>query len=205
MTSQNCNLLHQETDPLSLTQLILRGLTNEEKELYTVRHNKQRATKGLFYDFDTSNPLCVYTLHDCRPFHYRVVNDVVRYDMRQLYLGCDDITEFRFIDKFLYDKHQWERLCGSYVFKPHIKSWREEQRLKVKSDMFNILLQDASDVSSKTKTSSAKYLLEKYYDPKTPTNRQSARDKKEDNRLLTEDKKRISEGFLSISGKGLTN
>ena len=119
-------LLHELKEPISLIKLIERGLTKEEKELYCLGVNKQRRTKAMFYDFNKDDPT-VYTLQDCRPLHYQIgINGLLVYDMRQLYLGVDDITEFRFIDRFLYDKHQWEKMYESFSIKPDIDVWRSE-------------------------------------------------------------------------------
>lgn len=193
-------LLHELESPLSLYEIIDRGLTPEEKELYCVGPNKQRRTKSLFYDFNKDGA-SVFTLQDCRPNHYKIgINGLIVYDMRQLYLGVDDITEWQFIHKFLYDKHQLDSLLKSYDIRPHLENWRNEQRLKVKSNMFNILLDDASDRYSKTKTQSAKYLLEKYYDPATKNNKQPRKEKEEDKRYLVEDHARILESF-GVSNK----
>lgn len=188
-------LLHEYSKPINFYELLVRGLTLEEKELYLVTCNKVRKTKAIVSDYNKEGEV-VFTLKDCRPSYYNVTaNGLIVYDLRQLYLGVDDITEFKFIDKFMYDKHQWEKIAESFEFKDQVKSWRDEQRLKVKSDMFNILLDDANDKASKTKTQSAKYLLEKYYDPKTSDNQQTRKEKQEDKQILVSDHQRILESF----------
>lgn len=189
------NSLFSNPDPIPFSVLVERGLTKEEKEIHLVGAQKQRYTKSLFYEKDPENQTAIYTLFDCRPLHYRIIRGLPRYDLRQLYLGVDDITEWNFIERFLYDKDQWEKLQASKEFMAHIKEWRNEQRLRVKSEMFDVLLRDAKDVRSSTKTTSAKYLLEKYYDPTTKNEKQPRKEKEEDNRLLVADKERILSSF----------
>lgn len=184
---------------MPLEALVQRGLTEEEKSIWLVGHNKVRLTTGLFIDHNTTslnddNFSSVYTLQDCKPIHYKNYNGMVRYDLKQLYLACGDITEVEFISKFMYDVAHWEKLCSNKVYNKIITKWRELQRLKVKSQMFGVILEDAHDPLSRTKTSSAKYLLDKYYDPTTPNNKQNKKDKDEDKRKImdiSEDKERI--------------
>lgn len=182
------NTIFDEKNILTLRELLVRGLTPNEKEEWLVARNKVRKTNALFLETSKEsrgeNFDSIYTLVDCRPLHYKIYNGMVRYDLAQLYLGCDDITEHEFANKFLYDTHQWEKMCKNTVLEEYIKEWRKEQRLKVKSMMFGVILDDALDAGSKTKTSSAKYLLEKYYDPNTKNNKQVKKEKDEDVREL---------------------
>lgn len=176
---------------MDLDVLVLRGLTLEEKDhFFTVGRNKNRKTKKIFVDYcddKETNTTAIYTTYNCLPLHYKISdNGVVRYDLKQLYLACEDITEQEFVDKFLYDMRQWEKITRGLLFKDLVAEWRKEQRHKVKSQMFGVLLNDALDPGSKTKTSSAKYLLEKYYDPTTKSGKQSVKEKKEENSLILE-------------------
>lgn len=188
---------------LPLDVLVERGFTDDEKETYLVGYNKVRKTQGLFIDMETvdrsANMSSVFCITDARPLHYKTYNGMARYDMRQLYLACGDITEVVFVDKFLYDYSQWEKICKNSVLGPFVEKWRKEQRLSVKSSMFNVLLDDALDPTSKTKTSSAKYLLEKYYDPNTKNAKQKLKDKEKDNAdliMIREDEERLSDLFV---------
>ena len=164
------------TKPIDLETLVLRGLTSEEKAHYFLTRNQVRRTKAIFHEYvgnGSSEELDVdvsslYTTYDCNPLHYKKIkNGTVRYDLKQLYMAVGDPTEELFIKKFLYDLKQWERICANKLFAPMIEEWRKELRLKIKSQMFDVLVSDALDPDSKTKTSSAKYILDRFYDPKT--------------------------------------
>ena len=86
------------------------------------------------------------------------------------------------------------------VIKPYVDIWRQELKAKVRSDMFSVILEDALDPLSKTKTASAKYLLDKYMDPSTATAKKKSKSdnrKELDQKILDEqnqeDWKRVKE------------
>ncbi len=166
---------------LPLHKLVERGLTESEKNLWLVADRKIRKSKGLFINLDStdrsSNFTSIYTLVDARPLHYKDYNGMVRYDLKQLYLACGDLTEVEFVSKFLYDASHWEKLCSNkLLMKNHISVWRQELKKNLESEMISVLLTDAVDVESKSKTTSAKYLLEKYLSTPTTTPSSTKRD-----------------------------
>jgi len=193
---------------LSLEELVATGLSYEQKLNHLViPRTKQRLTKSMFWDHrhlpnysDEVVGRMIYTLSDCRPDYYLLGEDnLPRYDLKQLYMAIDDHTEYEFIKRFMWDEYHWNKLCDTYFFKPVIAKWRKELRHKIKSKMYDVILTDALDVGSKTKITSARYLLEKYYDPASSKkdNRQSKKEKEKDNLVLIEDHKRLLEGFKS--------
>lgn len=78
-------------------------------------------------DSDKSNVL--YTLkdrdHNGYPSLYR------------LYLEEDDITEYRFANKYMEGWEHWTMLTKSTWFKPFIARWREELSLKQESEILS--------------------------------------------------------------------
>jgi hypothetical protein len=124
--------------------------------------NGARLTKGLFLEYaDPDRPN--------EPL-YRLSR---KYDgplpsLYHLYMDCKDITEAKFVENYLYDLRHWEMLCRTPFFRDEIAEWRKELALMLRYDAVRFLERDASS-TSKTATSSAKYLLDKVYKvPNTP-------------------------------------
>lgn len=161
----------------------------KEKHLVTGT-NRQRLTKGLYWDFSYDVPsrrhLALFTVQDCRPSYFIIRDGVPRYDLRQLYLLVNDHTEYEFVKRFMWDEKHWEKVSNAPLVKPYVETWRKELKAKVRSEMVSVLIGDALDPDSKTKTSSAKYLLDKFADPKTPASSRKTKDKTEDLKLLNE-------------------
>ena len=129
------------SNKLSLFDLLDRGLTEEEKNYWLVGARKVRKTKALFIDMESddrsSNFWSIYTLVDSRPLHYKDYNGMVRYDLKQLYLGCKDITEVEFVSKFMYDQSHWDKICGNkYIYENYVSLWREELKTKLESEIW---------------------------------------------------------------------
>lgn len=159
------------TSPRPLHELIENGFSSEEKLRYlVVGHNKQRLSKGLFWESSLGNENrdnVIFTLIDCKPKHYIIKEGRPRYDLKKLYLMCHDLTEYSFINKFMWDETQWNKLLDGPL-KDHIDGWRKELERKVRHSMYAVLIQDAQDNGSPTKTTSAKYVLDKVLkEPKT--------------------------------------
>lgn len=124
-----------------------------------ITHNNIRKTKSLFIEFD---PEGIYTLQ-------KEDRDGAK-SLYQLYLKARDPTEHKFVEDCFYDLKQWEMLCGAPFFKDHIADWRKELNLQIHSSLVSLLIEDAANSLSQTKTTSAKYLLDNYFrDKKTAT------------------------------------
>lgn len=198
------------TNIRDLDELVSNGLSYEDKLTFlTTGPNKYRLTKGLFWEFSHDYPArrdyALFTLQDTGSSYFLIKEGIPRYNMKKLYDLCNDHTEHTFITKFMWDERHWDKVVNAPLISPHIDNWRKDLRLKIKSSMYDVLLQDALDESSKTKTSSARYLLEKYLDPKTgkkQTSKQKLQDKeellnKQNLLVLDEDYDRVTKGNLN--------
>lgn len=112
-----------------------------------------RYLKALFYETTgAEKDTVMYTLKD---------QDYLEYpSLYRLYMELEDWTEFTFASTYLDSWEHWEMLCQCNWFKPYILRWRKELELKIKARLLSVLVQDSSDTTSKTCTSSAKYLLD---------------------------------------------
>jgi len=153
-----------------------------------------RYLKGLFYETTLVNKSSVvYTLKDQDHQGYP--------SLYRLYMEKEDQTEYEFAVAYLEGYEHWEMLCKCTWFKPHLIRWRNELELKLKARYLSKLVVDAEDSTSKTQLISAKYLIEKGWEPKqgSPRGRPSkAEIATEAERIaLTED--RILEDFNRLA------
>ncbi len=111
-------------------------------------------TKSLFFEMVSyaEKPYVVYTLKNEDHQGYP--------SLRRLYLEEADPTEYDFANKYLAGWDHWKRLCESEWFKPYLESWREELELKLKSQAYKRMMQEAQDNFSKNKLAANKYIIE---------------------------------------------
>lgn len=126
---------------------------------YPIRLNKframngQRLLRGLFYEETTSKetqPL--YTIKDYDEHNLP--------SLFRLYMEMEDETEYLFATAYLDGYEHWEMLCQCTWFQPIVERWRKELQLKLTAKRLKVLIDDSTDITSKSRTSSARYLLE---------------------------------------------
>lgn len=115
--------------------------------------NGQRLLRGLFFE-ETTSLECppVYTLKDYDEHNLP--------SLYKLYMELEDETEYVFATTYLDGYEHWEILCNCTWFQPYIQRWRKELTLKLTAKRLKILINDSMDETSKSKTSSTKYLIE---------------------------------------------
>ena len=102
------------------------------------------------------NDLAVYTMHREDRQH----DNHVYPSLYKLYMATRDITEARFVSKYLYDWEQWNDLASSATYKDEIARWRVELKAIVLGELVDTLIKDALS-NSKSSKASAKFLVEK--------------------------------------------
>lgn len=111
----------------------------------------------------------------------------------RLYMEEADITEWRFVQKYLYSWDHWELLCNSSWFKPYIAKWRKELELKLRSEALQKVRAVAANTGHKQTLEANKYLLSGNWMPKAEAKgrgRPSKEEIKEEaNRMAVEEKK----------------
>lgn len=98
-------------------------------------------TQSLFIEYAAKPEYAVYTLKE-KDYE----KDGITYpSLKRLYLEMEDIGEYEFATKYLYNWEQWERLQETNVILPHIKRWREELVLKLRSKGIKGIIQSSAD------------------------------------------------------------
>lgn len=111
-----------------------------------------RYTKSLFFELVDEKATTLYSLRseDCeRPSLYR------------LYLAEADLTEYDFANKYFEGLDHWEIICKASWFRPLVTKWRRELRLKLESQVFKAIVQEAEEPDSKNRFSANKMIWEK--------------------------------------------
>jgi len=128
--------------------------------------NGHRLIKQLFIEFRWDNKETDYALYTLAK-EDKEVDGTVYPSLYRLYMETGDPTEGAFVEKYFYDRQQWEQLCNAHFFKDLVLEWRSDLALKLSSNLVNILVSDARDPLSKSRTTSAKYLLENIINQKS--------------------------------------
>lgn len=130
--------------------------------------------------------------------------------LKRLYLETADLTEYKFAKKYMASVEHWDALCECIWFEPEIKLWRKELFLKIQSEaLANIITESKRDGASKLQAN--KYLLERGWEPKTPTTNKRGRPSKEaireaaedlftDEQRLKDDYQRLMNGEITPNG-----
>lgn len=77
-----------------------------------------------------------------------------------LYMETADITENAFVELYMYDWTQWEKVSSAPFFKDEVARWRKDLKARKMAELVGVLMEDALS-SSRSSKSSAKYLVDK--------------------------------------------
>lgn len=135
-------------------------MTIDRSKIFRHPNGGARYLKGLFWETTPSDKSSVlYTLKDSDHQGYP--------SLYRLYMEIEDQTEYEFASAYLDGYEHWQMLCKCNWFKPYIQRWRNELELKLRARYLAKLMADAEDPTSKTQLISAKYIIEKGWEPKT--------------------------------------
>lgn len=82
--------------------------------------------------------------------------------LKGLYMTMGDYVEYDFANTHFLNYGLWNRLCKNNLFKAHIKSWREELELKMRSEALRSII----DISRTPKGfAAAKFLMDRGFAP----------------------------------------
>ena len=118
----------------------------------------QRLVRQLFIENRNigENDLAVYTMHrEDEKYGGKTYPSLYR-----LYIETKDITEARFVTRYLYDWEQWNSLCSSATYRDEIARWRVELKALVLGELVDTLIEDAHS-DSKSSKASARFLVGK--------------------------------------------
>lgn len=145
-------------------------------------------TQGLFYELSYNSPkYAIYTLKD------EAISIVVDGETRelapikQLYLSCEDPTEYEFATTHLGGWNHWQRILNkTKLLHPYIEDWREELEVKLRSKGVKAMI--GHSMSDKGQQA-AKWLSDKGWSEKkrgAPSKEEKAREMKIQTRMSDE-------------------
>jgi len=143
-------------------------------------------TQGLFYELCYASPKnAIYTLKD-EDMEITVEGEVRQLQsIKQLYLECEDPTEYEFATKYLGGWKHWQRLCNKTTnLHPYIEDWREELEVKLRSKGVKSMIKHS--MSDKGQQA-AKWLSDKGWAEKkrgAPSKEEKARELKIQTRMV---------------------
>lgn len=122
----------------------------KKEDLYGL--NSKMKTQSLFREFFPETGLITLSKHE--------VDGCI--NLRQIYISfcIEDPTEVLFAESVFGDYSFWENLRGLSWMKPHVEEWERICDVKRKQKAFAALIQDATDKDSRTRVTSAKYLID---------------------------------------------
>ena len=116
--------------------------------------NNHYLLRALFLEesyTDTSRVLYTLTNKD----HERGYKSLYR-----LYMELKDPYEYDFANKYFDGWDHWEALCNTAWFKPHIKKWRRQLEIRLRSEALSRIFEEALS-DSKNSYNANKFLVEK--------------------------------------------
>ena len=124
--------------------------------------NGVRLISGLFLETNQRDrEASPYTLKDY-DYEWR---DKKYLSLFRRYMDSRDPTEYQFATTWLADWHHWELLSSAAWFQEHLKRWRKELELAIKSEALARLLKESKE-PGRDGLSAAKYVLDKGWEPK---------------------------------------
>ncbi len=156
-----------------------------------------RLLKGLFLEVALDHSTALYTL---RREDREVVIDgetKVLPSIRRLYLETMDPTEYEFANLYFEDLEHWEMVANSPFLADHVASWRKELKVKIKSEAYKQIAQEAF-MGGRNTFQANKYL----YESSTPTKASKAEQKTQDEiENLAQDDKQIMADLVRLGIK----
>jgi len=118
-------------------------------------------TQSLFIETNLSEEIPLYTLKDHEHKGYP--------SLYQLFISADDPMEREFAKKHIPGGYlNWNRLCESPFFKPHIAKWREELDTIIRAKALLQIRVVADTHDGPTGYQANKFLLEGSWNPNAP-------------------------------------
>ncbi len=119
----------------------------------------------------------------------------------QLYIQMSDVTEYVFATTYFETYQHWAQLCETEFFKDHIKEWRKELELKVKSEALIEIIEQSQSVDPRKRLEAAKYLYEKVYIKDSRRGRPSKDEIKKEAMKQAKEKKLIDEHWTILEDR----
>jgi len=112
-------------------------------------------TQALFYELQHDHERALYTLKE---FDHKLENGRLLPSLKQLYLECQDPTEYTFAKQYFFSWQHWKRCLGNSSIRKHVDEWREELEIYMMSQGIKGVIDEAT---IKDNYQAAKWLAEK--------------------------------------------
>lgn len=99
--------------------------------------------------------------------------------LKERYLDCRDLSEYKFANIYLGGWDHWEKLCNSWEFKPHLELWRTELRLKLRAEALDKLIELSEGDGPSALNASVKLLQELNGSVETPKRGRPSKEEKD--------------------------
>ena len=132
-------------------------------------------TQSLFLETSYDPETSVYSLKD---YDHEYEGKTFP-SLKRLYLQMEDVVEYDFANTYLLGWNHWQRICKNKLFSKHIKEWREELELKIRSQAVRDIIDMTADEKS---FQAAKWLADKGWD-KRAAGRPSKEDVEKETKL----------------------
>lgn len=142
-------------------------------------------TQSLFLENGYQVDAAIYTLKD----EDHTYKGVVYPSIKRIYLDMEDVVEYEFANTYFLGWNHWKRLYENKLLTPHIDSWREELRLKLRSAAFKGIL-DAT-ASEQSSFQAHKWLIDEGWLPKSGVGRPATKEKEKEEKF----KKHIASAY----------
>lgn len=170
-------------------------MSNDEIEILKENFITEKGvyiTRGMFTEFEGTNSGVPYNLGKRHNSKSK--------SLRRLYMEEADLTEYTFVEKYLLGWSHWEALLRCNWFVPHIKEWRNELEIKIRSEALKRVIEESRDTSSKLSFAASKFLVQRGW--ATPDSggkgRPSKQDIKEQAIRLSDMDKLLQQGYEVI-------
>ena len=98
--------------------------------------------------------------------------------LKERYLAMGDLTEYNFANVYLGGWDHWQRICESYVLKPHIEEWRDQLKLRLRAETL-AKVKEMAEGEGPSALNAAKFLLEELGGSTKPKRGRPSKEEKE--------------------------
>ena len=138
-------------------------------------------TQSLFLEIGYNLEYAIYTFkhrdHEFKGKKY--------FSIRNLYLECNDVTEYEFANKYFMGWQHWKRISENRIVKKHVREWREELEIRLRCQGIRSVMKSAEQGGFQA----AKWLTDRGWDVRAagrPSKEELEREKQIQTRISDE-------------------
>lgn len=139
--------------------------------------------QSLFYDIKYDENTAMYCIKD----QQSEKNGKVFKNLKELYMQCNDPTEYTFATTYLGGWQHWKAICNSPVLRHYIEQWREELEVKLRAQALCSIYEQAT--ADKPSYQASKYIADREWIKRpagAPSKEEIQHEKNKQTRINTE-------------------